>query len=174
MKKKLTPKQKLFIKYYLIDFNATKAAIKAGYSKKTAKEVGCENLTKPNIKAEIEKHTSKVTKKLDLKLEDVIQEMKKTAFYDIDENVEINESGIVTLKQDAKLPPDFGNSISFSKDGMSKSFRASAMAKLKALEMLGKYLGMEDERNRRGNSKTDWKDAAKKVSDLVGKCNRRK
>ena len=46
---KLTAKQMRFCEEYLIDFNATQAAIRAGYSKKTAKEIGCENLTKPNI-----------------------------------------------------------------------------------------------------------------------------
>lgn len=45
----LTAKQKAFCEEYLIDLNATQAAIRAGYSEKTAKEIGCENLTKPNI-----------------------------------------------------------------------------------------------------------------------------
>jgi phage terminase small subunit len=46
---KLTPKQRLFKIEYLIDFNATQAAIRAGYSKKTAKLIGYENMTKPYI-----------------------------------------------------------------------------------------------------------------------------
>ena len=46
---KLKGKQQLFVEEYLIDLNATQAAIRAGYSEKTAKEIGCENLTKPNI-----------------------------------------------------------------------------------------------------------------------------
>lgn len=46
---KLTDKQQKFCEEYLIDLNATQAAIRAGYSEKTAKEIGCENLTKPNI-----------------------------------------------------------------------------------------------------------------------------
>lgn len=51
----LNEKQLMFCKEFLIDLNATQAAIRAGYSKKTAKEIGCENLTKPNIAAEIQK-----------------------------------------------------------------------------------------------------------------------
>lgn len=39
---------------YLVDLNATQAAIRAGYSEKTAKEIGCENLTKPHIAAAVE------------------------------------------------------------------------------------------------------------------------
>lgn len=51
---KLTTKQKLFIDNYLTHFNATRAAIQAGYSEKTAAVVGHENLRKPNISAHIE------------------------------------------------------------------------------------------------------------------------
>jgi phage terminase small subunit len=49
MARELTPKQKRFIEEYLIDLNATQAAIRAGYSEDTAKEIGYENLTKPHI-----------------------------------------------------------------------------------------------------------------------------
>ena len=49
MTKKLTAKQQKFVAEYLKDLNATQAAIRAGYSEKTAKEVGCQNLTKLNI-----------------------------------------------------------------------------------------------------------------------------
>ena len=45
----MTKKQTRFIEEYLIDLNATQAAIRAGYSVDSAKEIGCENLTKPNI-----------------------------------------------------------------------------------------------------------------------------
>ena len=60
----LTKKQKRFIDEYLIDLNATQAAIRAGYSEKTARSVGAENLTKPDIKKAVEEaleaiHTSK-------------------------------------------------------------------------------------------------------------------
>lgn len=45
----LTPKQARFVEEYLIDFNATQAAIRAGYSKKTARQIGAQNLSKLNI-----------------------------------------------------------------------------------------------------------------------------
>lgn len=53
--KKMTAKQKRFCDEYLIDLNATQAAIRAGYSEKTAKQIGQENLTKPDLKEYIEK-----------------------------------------------------------------------------------------------------------------------
>ena len=55
MMAKLTPKQKTFIDEYLIDLNATQAAIRAGYSLKTANRIATENLSKPVIQAEIQK-----------------------------------------------------------------------------------------------------------------------
>jgi phage terminase small subunit len=42
-------RQKRFVEEYLVDFNATQAAIRAGYSAKSARSIGCENLTKPDI-----------------------------------------------------------------------------------------------------------------------------
>jgi phage terminase small subunit len=45
----MTPKQERFVEEYLIDLNATQAAIRAGYSSDTARAIGCENLTKPDI-----------------------------------------------------------------------------------------------------------------------------
>ena len=53
MDKVLTPKQAAFVAEYLVDLNATQAAIRAGYSAKTAGSVGAENLSKPEIAAAI-------------------------------------------------------------------------------------------------------------------------
>jgi len=49
----MTNKQRVFIEQYLIDFNATQAAIRAGYSVRSARQIGQENLSKPDIQAEI-------------------------------------------------------------------------------------------------------------------------
>ncbi len=51
--KTLTPKQQRFIDEYLIDLNATQAAIRAGYSPRTARAIACENLAKPDIQEAI-------------------------------------------------------------------------------------------------------------------------
>lgn len=63
---KLTAKQNLFVEEYLIDLNATQAAIRAGYSEKTAKSVGSENLTKPDIAELIEKAKAKRSEKTEI------------------------------------------------------------------------------------------------------------
>ena len=54
----MTKKQKRFVEEYLIDLNATQAAIRAGYSPDSAKEIGSENLTKPDILQAIRKRES--------------------------------------------------------------------------------------------------------------------
>jgi uncharacterized small protein (DUF1192 family) len=72
---KLTAKQKRFIEEYLIDLNATQAAIRAGYSKKTAYSIGEENLRKPVIKAEIERLQTETSNKLQVTKETLINDL---------------------------------------------------------------------------------------------------
>jgi hypothetical protein len=57
----LTTKNKRFIEEYVIDFNATRAAINAGYSEKTARSIGCELLTKPDIRSAIKQQLEKLS-----------------------------------------------------------------------------------------------------------------
>ena len=54
MRERLTPKQAKFVIEYLVDLNGSAAAVRAGYSEDTAKEIASENLTKPNIKEAIQ------------------------------------------------------------------------------------------------------------------------
>jgi phage terminase small subunit len=76
----LTEKQKLFCEYYIEDWNATKAAIRAGYSEKTAKVIGCQNLTKINVKDYIEEIQLDLEKISGLSKLKVLNEHKKIAF----------------------------------------------------------------------------------------------
>lgn len=64
MEKKMTEKQKRFCDEYLIDLNATQAAIRAGYSKKTARAIGNENLMKPDIRRYIDDRMAEKEKEL--------------------------------------------------------------------------------------------------------------
>jgi phage terminase small subunit len=80
MSDELNPKQKRFCLEYIKDCNATQAAIRAGYSKKTAKIIGCQNLTKLNIKNYIEELQRPIIKKHKITAERVIQEIASLAF----------------------------------------------------------------------------------------------
>lgn len=75
----LTPKQQRFVEEYLIDLNATQAAIRAGYSEKTAYSVGHENLKKPEIQKAIEEAKNQISKRTELTVDMVVQGLLKEA-----------------------------------------------------------------------------------------------
>lgn len=103
----LTPKQDKFVKAYLLNGgNATQAAISAGYSKKTAKESGYENLTKPHIAKVLKSHQEKAnetfiydkTKKLD-----ILQSIINNAATMHDERGMINHSAAISAIKEHNL-----------------------------------------------------------------------
>lgn len=141
---KLTLKQKTFCDEYLIDLNATQAAIRAGYSSDSAKEIGCENLTKPNIRAYIDKEIANRSKRTGINQDRVIRELARIAFVNANDVINVNEA---TLKADAS--EDDTATISSVKvktiptkegEGVEREIRLAD--KIKALELLGKHLGM--------------------------------
>jgi len=79
MSKKLNPKQKAFISEYLVDLNATQAAIKAGYSVKTAKQIGSKLLTKVDIKTEIARQIKEREQKTGITADYVLKSIKEVA-----------------------------------------------------------------------------------------------
>lgn len=78
----LTAKQQRFVDEYLVDLNATQAAIRAGYSAKTANVIGPENLSKPCIAKQIQESRNKTAAKLEVTRERVLAELAKMAFVD--------------------------------------------------------------------------------------------
>jgi len=101
----LTKKQKLFVEQYLMDLNATQAAIRAGYSEKTAKDIGCENLAKPNIQIEIEKRMKDRGQRTEITQDKVLQELAKIGFADVTDFITIKDR-IVQVKPTAEMPAD--------------------------------------------------------------------
>lgn len=73
MAEKLTPKQAMFVKEYLVDLNATQAAIRAGYKEKTATVIGAQNLTKLNIQTAIQEAMNKRTERTEITADMVLQ-----------------------------------------------------------------------------------------------------
>jgi len=76
--RKLTAKQRLFVEACLAGENATQAAIKAGYSEKTAASIGAENLRKPQIAILLEARVEEVAKKADLTAEGILDRLQET------------------------------------------------------------------------------------------------
>jgi phage terminase small subunit len=84
----LTPRQQRFVEEYLIDLNATQAAIRAGYSPKTAYSIGHENLRKPEIEAAIAYAVFERSQKTGITAERVLEELWDIATADPNELVE--------------------------------------------------------------------------------------
>lgn len=140
----MTKKQKLFVEEYLIDLNATQAAIRAGYSPDTAKAIGSENLTKPDIRAHIDKAMAERSKRTGVNADRVAMELAKIAFINA---MDVIDTKTATVKADA-LPEDTAaiQSVKVKTSSSANSEmveREIKMAdKIKALELLGKHLGM--------------------------------
>lgn len=82
---KLTPKQQRFVDEYLIDLNATQAAIRAGYSERTAYSIGDENLKKPEIKKAIEQAKAKRSQRTKIEADSVLKMWYDLATVDYNE-----------------------------------------------------------------------------------------
>lgn len=133
MTPKLTPKQKLFCQYYLVNLNATDAAIKAGYSKKTAKDIGCENLAKPHISAEIQEQLKERAIKIGITAESVLANLEKAIKISLGE-----EDTYVVIKESVG-------------DGMTQTTsqpikKTDIKAFIKVNELYMKHLGMLTEK----------------------------
>lgn len=81
--KALTPKERLFVLEYIVDLNATKAAIRVGYSAKTAAQIGYENLRKPHIAKAIDEAIKERADRLKVDASWVLQRLMSEATADI-------------------------------------------------------------------------------------------
>jgi phage terminase small subunit len=76
MKKKLSKQQELFTKEYLVDLNATQSAIRAGYSKKTARSQGQRLLTNVDIQELIQKEMDMRSERIEITADEVLEEIE--------------------------------------------------------------------------------------------------
>ena len=93
--KKLTQKQQRFVDEYIISGNATQAAIKAGYSKRSAYSTGQENLKKPVIKAELERRNNEIKSAKTMDMQEVMERLAAMARGETMEETVTNKGEIV-------------------------------------------------------------------------------
>lgn len=141
---KLTPKQQVFVEEYLIDLNATQAAIRAGYSVKNADKIGPALIGKSRIKAAIDKAMAERSRRTGINQDRVLRELAKVAFVNAADVINMDEA---TLRGDASredtaaiasvkvktIPTEAGNIT---------EREVKICDKLKALELIGKHLAM--------------------------------
>ena len=142
---RLSDKQKKFCEEYIIDFNQTQSAIKAGYSAKTAYSIGNENLKKPDIQAYIKELLSKREERTQITADMVVKEWAKIAFFDI-RKIFHKEGGLLNPHD---LDDETATVISSIKardvkvgDDIETIKEYRLNDKMKALDMLAKHLGM--------------------------------
>ena len=144
----LTAKQQAFVREYLIDLNATQAAIRAGYSPSSAGESGCENLTNSKIKDEIDKAMAIRSKRTGITAERVLQELARIAFFDSTVVANVNGRGSVELMPTDMLGADDRACIAEISETTTKdggSVKVKYHDKLKALDILAKHLKLTNE-----------------------------
>lgn len=160
----LTPKQQRFCDEYLIDLNATQAAIRAGYSEKTAYRTGADNLRKPQIEEYIAKRQKELSRSTEITQERVIKELALIAFSNNADyahvvekkmKAEVDGALVDVLDEDGKpvmyrtvepvlteeLTEEQKRALAVIKKGRD-GLEVKSCDKVKALELLGKHLGI--------------------------------
>lgn len=145
----LTPKQQRFADEYLIDLNAAQAAIRAGYSTNSAKEIGFENLTKPHIREYVDTKLAERSRRTHITQDRVLQELARIAFVDVTDLVDpqTGEISDFASKDDRAAVQGIKVKRSSSDTGYSVEREVKIADKARALDMLGKHLGMFTEKH---------------------------
>jgi phage terminase small subunit len=138
----MTPKQRRFIEEYLVDLNATQAAIRAGYSEKTAYAAGQRLLKK--VEAEIAAALAERSARTGVTADRVVMELARAAFADPRAVFSWGPGG-VTLRDSSELTDDEAAivaEVSETRSETGGSIKAKLCDKIRALELLGRHLGM--------------------------------
>ncbi len=147
---KLSQKQKRFIEEYLIDLNATQAAIRAGYSPDTANEQGSQNLAKLSVRNEIDKAIAERSKRTGVNADRVVRELAKIAFSKATDIIDFRDGTLLPDINDDDLAVIQSVKVktSTSDTGESTEREIKLADKLKALELLGRHLGIYTDKSK--------------------------
>ena len=157
-KRKLTPKQQMFVMEYLVDLNATQAAIRSGYSAKTANEQGARLLANVSVQAALKEAMDERASRVELTADSVLRELRDLVFHN-PKNYYDKNGQLLAVKD---MPDEVAKTVHSVKI-LKTEFNASAeggdvdfepvqtvevkgIDKLKAIEMSMKHLGILTER----------------------------
>jgi len=139
----LTAKQKKFIEEYLIDLNATQAAIRAGYSPNTAQEQSSRLLSNVMVKNEIDKAMAERSRRTGISQDRVLRELAKIAFVNPNDVINFSDATVKMTSEEnlaaiasvkvKKIPGEYGDAT---------EREVKLYDKLRALDLLGRHLGM--------------------------------
>lgn len=146
MMKPVTPKHRLFALEYLKDLNATAAAKRAGYSKKTAYSIGQQLLKKLEIKTFIEAAQKKREDRLEITQEKWLRELARVYFADVTDYLQRDKkSSVVQIKPFEEFPEGASRAIESIEEKISLSegrhLKVKLHSKLEAGRLIGQHLG---------------------------------
>lgn len=136
---KLTEKQKRFCDEYLIDLNATQAAIRAGYSPRTAEQAASRLLSFVKVQDEISKEMAERSKRTGINQDRVLMEIAKMAFVNIDDVIDLDTAQVKQTATKEDLACIQSVKIKPTEFGTEREIKLCD--KKSNLELLGKHLG---------------------------------
>jgi len=147
--KKLTPKQERFVQEYLVDLNATAAAVRAGYAERTAESQASRLLRNVKVAQAISEAKAARAERTGADADAAIAELLPSAHSNILDFLTWNQYGI-TWKDSSEIPRELAGAIAevsetvteLEEGGVRRTRRLKLNNKLKALEMLMRHLGM--------------------------------
>ena len=146
--RELTPKQQRFIEEYLVDLNATQAAIRAGYSPLRADQQGLENLRKPDIATAIAAQRAKVSERAEVETVQIVKELSRVALSDV-RKVFKEDGSVMHPREFDDATAAAVSSVEFDPEG---GFKIKLWDKNSAADKLMKHLGGYERDNKQ---KTD-------------------
>lgn len=140
----MTPKQERFVLEYLVDLNATRAAIRAGYSPETARSMGSENLSKPDIADAIVAEQTKRRERLELSGDQVLREYARIAFANMSDFVIVGSDGVTVRPMDDLTEDQMAAiaEVTVTPTQNGATVKLKLHDKLRALDALSKHLGL--------------------------------
>lgn len=140
----MTLKQERFVEEYLIDLNATQAAIRAGYSPKTAQEQASRLLSNVKVQTAISKAQAERSRRTGINQDRVIREIAKLAFLNPVDVIDMDEATVKgeAHRDDTACIASVKVKNIPTEDGAIIEREVKTYDKLKALELLGRHLGM--------------------------------
>ena len=143
---KLTPKQALFVEEYLIDLNASQAAVRAGYSPKTAQVQGYQLLQKTSVSDAIAKAMAARSRRTGINQDRIILELAKIALLNVTDVVDMDEATVRgdSNRDDTAAIASVKVKTIPTESGSIVEREVKTYDKIRALELLGRHLSMWD------------------------------
>ncbi|MEE9382869.1 MAG: terminase small subunit [Nannocystaceae bacterium] len=144
-KRGLTPKQAAFVKEYLVDLNATQAAIRAGYSEKTAQPHSARLVSKVIVSEAIAEGLKARSERVEITADQVLRELVKLGFSNMEDFASVNEKGMAALDLSNIDRDQFAAVTELTTDTIGELTTRTKIKladKRANLELIGKHLGM--------------------------------